>query len=312
MLLYELLMLVFPNKKWSLYLVFTCEMQLINTLSYQVSKDIILDAGAIPLTWWSVAPNFGDLLSPYLIEKLTSKSVKHIKNRVGSKQKSPLLTFSEPPFSYLAIGSIISRANKNSIVWGSGSFGTELKRDLNPKAKYLAVRGPLTRNLLRIYGINCPEVYGDPALLLPSVFNPPVKKKYSIGVILRWSETDWHNVKSEGDIKKINLGTEDIEGTLTDILSCERIVSSSLHGIILADAYGIPSAWLSSTTPKGLEFKFYDYFLSVNKIQKPQHYDFSLFQLTESELEKQLHFDDREIEFDLRKLIDSCPLVQPI
>jgi pyruvyltransferase len=287
-------------------------MEFFNKASYGLSKDLIFDDNKIPLTWWTVTPNFGDLLSPYLVEKLTSTSVKLIKNRPGSKRKLRLMTFRKPPFSYLGIGSIISRANANSIVWGSGAFGTETQDNLSEKAKYLAVRGPLTRNLLRMHGIQCPEVYGDPALLLPGVFNPPVKKRYKIGVILRWSETDWHHVASENDVKKINLGTSDIEGTLTDILSCEKIVSSSLHGIILADAYGIPSAWLSSSTPKGLEFKFYDYFISVNKIQKPQFFDFSLQQLTYNELEEKLKFDSREIEFDTKKLLDACPFIQQI
>lgn len=276
---------------------------------YRVSDDIVFDDQAIPLTWWTVTPNFGDLLSPYLVEKLTSKPVRAVNNRPGRKGLRAVLRKS--PFSYLAIGSIISRANANSVVWGSGAFGTETNSNLNPKAKYLAVRGPLTRNLLRINKISCPEVYGDPALLIPGIFNPPTVKKYKIGVILRWSETDWHRVDVDGDVKKINLGTSDIEGTLTDILSCEKIISSSLHGLILADAYGIPSAWLSSETPKGLEFKFYDYFLSVNKIQKPQQFDFSVKQLTADELHKKVEFYSQEIEFDMKKLMAACPFVQP-
>jgi pyruvyltransferase len=286
-------------------------MQHFDRSHFRIANDVVLEDNKIPLTWWTVTPNFGDLLSPYLVEKLTSKAVVEVKNKTGSK-RIRTISFRKKPVSYLGIGSIISRANASSIVWGSGAFGTETKTNLSKKAKYLAVRGPLTRNLLRINGINCPEVYGDPALLIPGVFNPPVQKKYKIGVILRWSETDWHDVDADSDVRKINLGTSDIEGTLTEILSCERIISSSLHGIILADAYGIPSAWLSSTTPKGLEFKFYDYFLSVNKIQKPQQFDFSANRLTCNALEKNIKFNDREIEFDAKKLLDACPFLQRI
>lgn len=277
-------------------------------LPYKLAPDLVLIDGAIPLTWWTVTKNFGDLLSPYLIEKLTGKPVKLV--QLGSPIHRRIFSLRKSQFSYLAIGSIIGRAKAKSVVWGSGAFGTETEKHLSKLAKYLAVRGPLTRNLLRIYGIQCPEVYGDPGLLIPTVFNPVVEKKYKVGVILRWSEQDWNNVESEGDIKKIYLGTDDIEGTLTDILSCEKIVSSSLHGIILADAYGIPSAWLSSTTPKGLEFKFYDYFISVNKVQKPQSFNFSVAKITLNDLESQLHFDDRLIEFDKEKLLDACPFIQ--
>jgi len=107
------------------------------------------------------------------------------------------------------------------------------------------------------------------------------------------------------------MSTNEIEETLTGILSCEKILSSSLHGIILADAYGISSAWLRSSTPKGLEFKFYDYFLSVNKVQKPQSFDFSHKKVFFKDLENQLNFDNRKIEFDMDKLLDVCPFIQP-
>jgi pyruvyltransferase len=282
-------------------------MKFLNGTTYFKSKNIVLVDDAIPLTYWTVTPNFGDLLSPYLVEKITGTAIKSTPISPGHKRKFSLR---KPPFSYFAIGSIISRANANSVVWGSGAFGTETEGSLHKKATYLAVRGPLTRNLLRIYGINCPEIYGDPALLLPCIFNPTVEKKYKVGVILRWAETSWNDVQADSDVKKIYLGTDNMEGTLTDILSCEKIISSSLHGIILADAYGIPSAWLGSTTPKGLEFKFYDYFLSVGKLQKPQHFDFSVPMLTWTAISQCIRFNEQLIEFDARKLLEACPFIE--
>jgi pyruvyltransferase len=275
--------------------------------SFKTSTSLELVDGSIPLTWWTNTPNFGDLLSPYLVTKLTGLPVKLIGPKASGFGKLNLLKADQ--FSYLVIGSIISRGNTQSIIWGSGAFGTEVSKNLSSTAKYLAVRGPLTRNLLRINGIECPAIYGDPALLLPNVFSPQVKKKYKVGVILRWSEEDWNKGEVDKDVKKIYLGTDDIEGTLLQILECERIVSSSLHGIILADAYGIPSAWLSSETPKGLEFKFYDYFISVNKIQKPQQLDFTSGSLTFDSITRQIEFDGKLIEFDSLALLKACPFI---
>lgn len=278
--------------------------------NFRLAKDIKLVNGTIPLTWWDVTPNFGDLLSPYLITKLTGTPVKLVSIRPGYKRKFVKSLFVKNIFSYFAIGSIISRVTDKSIVWGAGAFGTEDHLTISTKAKFLAVRGPLTRNLLRINGVkDVPEVYGDPALLMPKVFNPDVPKKHKIGVILRWSEKEWNNVKFDSDVKKIYLGTDNIESVLTDIISCEKIFSSSLHGIILADAYGIPSAWLKSDTPKGFEFKFYDYFISVNKLQKPQEFKFSDSMVTFENLNKQVKFDDRLINFDSDALLRSCPLI---
>lgn len=280
-----------------------------NSVSVPLAESLLLDDGAIPLTWWTVTPNFGDLLSPYLVGKLSSRPVKFVRLKTAFYRTPERFDFRKPKASYLAIGSIISRANSRSIVWGSGAFGTEGKNDLNRRARYLAVRGPLTRNLLRIHGIDCPDVYGDPALLIPRVFNPVVEKKYRAGMILRWAEKDWNAVDVDPGIKKIYLGTGDIEGTISDMLACEKIVSSSLHGIILADAYGIPSAWLGSATPKGLEYKFYDYFLSVNKLQNPQTLDFSGHRITEGDIERQLRFNGRPIEFDADRLLAACPFL---
>lgn len=265
-------------------------------LRYSVADDILSVDNAIPLTWWVNVENFGDLLSPWLVEKMTGRSV------VFNDGSSPC---------YIAIGSVMRRVRDDTIVWGSGCFGTEPKKQLNANADYRAVRGPLTRNKLRIAKIPCPEVYGDPALLVPFFHYPQVERTHEVGVILRWSEREWNNCKFGSGIKKIYLKTDKVEEVLDDILSCKKIVSSSLHGLIIADAYGIPNAWLASHTPKGGEFKFYDYFLSVNKSRKSAPFDFSSGKVTLSNLLSQFDFDSRKIDFDYEALLRACPLIKP-
>jgi pyruvyltransferase len=279
--------------------------------SFEAAADLVLVDGAIPLTWWTYAPNIGDLLSPYLVRAMTGLPVKLIDNYpkvpgVGHRIASELRPHNR--FSYLAIGSIINRAQNRSVVWGSGCFGTEDRRSLNGRATYLAVRGPLTRNLLRIAGIDCPPVYGDPALLMPMVFSAPAVKKYPMGLVLRHSERAWLNTPIGEGIALIDMRSKDVEGALVEMLSCERLIAASLHGLVLADAYGIPSAWLASTTPKGLEFKYYDYFLSVDKVRTAQSVDFGVPSLTLRQLES-LSFDDRPIRFDRDRLLEASPFV---
>src|SRR5690606_7153392 len=185
--------------------------------------------------------------------------------------------------------------------------GTETLSQICKKAAYLAVRGPLTRNKLDNLKIPCPRVYGDPALLVPDYYRPEIEPVHEVGIVLRWSETERNDKMDIPGVKKIFLGSDDIEGTIDDMLSCKRIVSSSLHGLILADAYGIPNAWLDSPTPKGKEFKYWDYLISVDKPRPAKAYKLVQPGLTADRLISDLHFDDRPIGIDLDLLRDACP-----
>lgn len=255
-------------------------------------KDESMDS-KIQLKWWIHKPNFGDLLSPWLIKQMTGRDVEY-----NDGHNSP---------TTLAIGSIVYQAMPNSTVWGSGLFGTEQKKSVCSEAEYKAVRGPLTRNLLRIHKIQCPEIYGDPALLCPLYYNPVIQKKYKVGVVLRWSERVWNNINFGEGVKKIFLLTDKIEDVINEIKECEMIMSSSLHGVIIADAYGIPSAWIASNTPKGLAFKYYDYFLSVNKVQQPQFFDPKSSKIDLIDIIPNFKFDNRAIDFDYKPLLEAFP-----
>lgn len=269
-------------------------------------ENLLLEDEMIPLTYWVLNPNFGDLLSPWLVTKLTGIETKLV--RVGTEPNKKLL---KKP-TYISTGSILSRAQDTSIVWGSGSFGTEQSGQISNNAKYHAVRGPLTRCLVQNNGVSCPAVYGDPALLSPLVYNPEVKVEHEVGVVLRWSEKEWLNVKPGKGVKLIDLGTGDIERVIREMKSCKAIITSSLHGLIIADTYGIPNAWLSSKTPKGGEFKFFDYFLSVDKVRYGQTYDVKRLGLDVSVLHEHFDFDGRPIKFDAVALLRACPFLKEV
>tara|TARA_R100000935_G_C2813252_1_gene156042 strand:- start:172 stop:993 length:822 start_codon:yes stop_codon:yes gene_type:complete len=217
----------------------------------------------IPLFYWSEIKfifkekeNYGDLLSKYLVEKISGKKVKWV-----HPKKQPWFKLNKK--NYLAIGSIIHHSTKNSIVWGSGIIDRNQKVS---KADFRAVRGPRTRDFLLNLGYDCPKIYGDPALLLPAFYNPTVKKKYRLGVIPHYH--DFYLAKeifgSTSDVLVINLMTMDVEDVTRQILSCEKSISSSLHGLIVSQAYNIPCVWVEfSKKLFGDGVKFTDYFESV-------------------------------------------------
>ncbi|MGF0117728.1 polysaccharide pyruvyl transferase family protein [Promicromonospora sp. Marseille-Q5078] len=264
---------------------------------YEVA-DLIEVEGKIPLNYFTYRPNFGDLLSPWLVTTMTGRKV------VVADRAKP---------HYVVIGSIINQTTAHSVVWGSGTYGTEGKSEVAPDAQYTAVRGPLTRAKLgasKGFGIDVPQVYGDPALLLPLYYMPKVPVTHEYGVAVRWSERRWARATFGPGVKLIDFARTDVEAVVRELLSCRRIVTSSLHGLIVADAYGIPSAWLASGSPRGGVYKFYDYFASVGKFRNPQSFDLAAGPVTKKRLRDALSFSGEAIEYDYRPLLDASPFLR--
>jgi len=165
---------------------------------------------------------------------------------------------------YTIAGSNLGNTNENVIVWGSGIKFRE--QFIKKPKKVLAVRGPITRQRLLELDIACPEIYGDPALLLPEIYKSKVIKEYELGIIPHF--VDFKEVKKNlskiSDILIINV-LKPIEEVIDNICKCRRTISSSLHGLIVSHAYNIPSLWVEfSKSLSGDNCKFIDYFLSVD------------------------------------------------
>lgn len=215
------------------------------------------------LFWWNEvkiqqkkAENYGDLIGRYLVEKISRKDVVWVKPSAFS-----IFNWFSPIF--VTVGSVLTHINKYCIVWGSGIISKEY---FIHRAEFLAVRGPQTRKHLIGQGFDVPEIYGDPALLLPDYFHPRVEKKYEYGIIPHYN--DMHLVKEwfkgNDKILIIDLMTNDVESKTKELLSCKKIVSSSLHGIIVAHAYQIPAVWQKfSEKIFGDDIKYQDYMESV-------------------------------------------------
>lgn len=217
----------------------------------------------IRLFWWNEKviqgkskENYGDLLGKYLVEKISDKSV-----AFAWPKKWSVLDYFKPV--YVTIGSILTHVNHKCIVWGSGIISREYPVK---KAMFLAVRGPQTRKFLMDAGYEVPEKYGDPALLLPRYFAPKVEKKYKYGIVPHYNDykvvSNWF--ENNAEVCLIDLMTNNIESKTIEFLQCEKIISSSLHGIIVAHAYGIPAVWQKfSNEVFGDDIKYQDYFESV-------------------------------------------------
>jgi pyruvyltransferase len=221
------------------------------------------EAGTLKLHWSSGKPNFGDWLSPALVTLLSGRPVEH----------------ADPGgCDLIAVGSILHRLkhrwfNRRVHVWGTGFI--EERRPISSRHYYHAVRGWHTARQLRGVEISC---VGDPGLLADRLLpdRKMIPKTHRLGLVPHY--------KDHADPRIAALAAQ-IPGTaVLDVLvepveflrraaGCEFILSSSLHGLIVADSMGIPNAWMSlSDSVRGAGFKFADYY-SVFGIPDPKPVD---------------------------------------
>lgn len=204
--------------------------------------------------------NFGDDLTPVLLESILGERVRWA-----------------PPgrADIVAVGSILelyAERGQGAVVWGTGARegagvgeGKALRERLG---KVAAVRGPLTRDLL---GLGEGTVLGDPGILWagslgldagPSPSGPSLLPHYRV----------WQSEANRDVIAAyVRQGYRVIEPTLSPALVAERIatseylITSSLHGVIVAHSLGVPvilttfDANFSGERP----FKYLDYFGSL-------------------------------------------------
>ncbi len=191
--------------------------------------------------------NVGDLVGPYLLQKILGKKIK--RNIFGLRKH------------FLSVGSILDQATSQSLIWGSGLISKE-KRVPKVCKNIILVRGYLTLNALGIRR-NTGVRVGDPALMLPRFYFPEPKKRFKIGIIPHLSEFSILKkliTTLPESMTLINVQSE-VEDFIDEILSCDCIFSSSLHGLIISDAYSIPNKWISLTENLDEElFKFEDYY----------------------------------------------------
>lgn len=244
--------------------------------------------------------NFGDALNPWLFRKMTHYHPVNANNIFNFLNRNV----------YSVIGSILDNNTKsNLVVWGSG-FKEKDSKLIKKPIKVCAVRGPLSRKKLLEMGVDCPPVYGDPALLLPVFYNPIIKKEYKLGIIAHYADKNTDNYKKfinklPADVLIINIENQ-IESVINDILKCDKIASSSLHGLIVADAYNIPSLYIKfSNNIVGGNFKFKDYMASVEReFIEPM----AIYSETTSEYVMN-SFTNYSISFSSEDLLATCPFI---
>ncbi len=209
----------------------------------------------IHLKFYHDCPNAGDQFSLALAQYYFSANVIPCSRR-------PLTV----P-NLILVGSYLIAADAYSHVCGAGFISSEpswSKLVSAPKSIH-CVRGPLTAELLEKMGIPCPKIYSDPGILAPKLYPRKNSANNMVGIIPHFLDANlpWISSCRNRGIPIIDALCP-LDRYFAEIHQCEIILSSSLHGIIFAHAYGIPALWIElSDNVIGDGFKFYDYYLSL-------------------------------------------------
>lgn len=225
------------------------------------------DAYIVPLSWAATTVecpyvNLGDGLSPIMVSALSGIPCVH-------------RGFDSYTERMACVGTIGHQLKHGTIhFWGTGvsrssnAVDREIKRYLRPpntEFRVHALRGPFSAKTFQAEGIEVPDVYGDPIWFLPSIVEPAPEKKYELGVIVHLAEltekTDTAPTKPKftryqvpedlaSSVRIISTMTQpnfaSMEEKIKEITACKRIASTSLHGLVIAEAYKIPCVYFQT------------------------------------------------------------------
>lgn len=219
-----------------------------------------LTTGPIRLYWWTDRVNFGDVLSPVIVRYISGRDVE------WAPLDSSDLISTGSVYGWLRTKS--RRYMRDVHVWGSGIQSPAEAVGRTAFLHHHLVRGPLTRIAVGDDALPL----GDPGLIGPEAVGVARSNSAKgIGIIPHvadWSMPEMIETYAKlPGVRLIDYRSDDCAGIIAEMAECERIYSSSLHGLILADALGIPNYRFVAKryASQGWDFKFLDYGLSVGR-----------------------------------------------
>lgn len=194
--------------------------------------------------WWDGHPNFGDALTPWLLPRYRLVPALRPADRAD----------------IVGVGSILEMVPTDfrGMIWGSGLM-YDAPRSF-PSAHVLAVRGALTRERI---GAPDETVLGDPGLLVARHIG---EQPTTTGLAVLPHGAHLEHPAFRALARRCPDDTIWVDPRRPPwqvarlVASAECVVTSSLHGLIFADSFGIPAVRVSVDEPlKGGDFKFRDY-----------------------------------------------------
>ena len=215
------------------------------------------------LNYFLRIPNVGDRINPTIVTAVSKRPTVH----VAGVQVPHLV----------AVGSTMAATTPESHVWGTGVMHPDLGVGGAMASNIHAVRGKLSHSALCAAGIKLRDVpFGDPGYLAPALFGitrsaAPTK---TIGIVPHYVDRlkpHFRRLIAEPDVVDLNVHADPLQ-FLHAMAKCDTIISSSLHGLIFAEALGIPNLWVTTGDDiAGGPFKFNDWFSTTSRPQAAAH-----------------------------------------
>lgn len=231
-------------------------------------------------------PNAGDQLNVYILKNLFGLDIVHAESYLIADIVGIGSGLGVYQYKSNIKGKIYQRMFDKAVhhIWGTGFMYEEKKHEhhfCSNKMVFHAVRGKLSKERVeRLMGSKLGDIpLSDGGILTSELFEKPVEKRYEIGIVPHFKEQKepifWEiNEKIKGS-HIIDLKGNPME-VYKEIGACEYVMSSSLHGLIIADSFGIPNLHICATDKlMGDGFKFRDYYsgygLSDNSVNVYDH-----------------------------------------
>jgi pyruvyltransferase len=196
--------------------------------------------------WWNRHPNLGDVLTPLLLQHFGFSAARTDPGDADVCVVGSVLELIGPHFPGAVIGA--------GFVADGGLMPM-------PRARVLAVRGPLSAARVGLPDV----VLGDAGLLCPLLLPGAPRTQVRLGIVPHFKDKEAEAVRELAarwprEIRIIDVQDEPLR-VLTAIAECEAVLSSSLHGLITAEAFGRRSGWLVlSDAVIGGGYKFRDHY----------------------------------------------------
>lgn len=259
--------------------------------------------------------NAGDLLNVDLVERISGRKVE--RSKVYNADMMAIggalfgAQYSDGMSRRICQGLLkLVYGRKPLYVWGSGFlYNTNENNLYRTNLKVCALRGAKSQEKLsRLTGRTYDVPLADAGLLVDMFLDEMPDKKYDIGLIPHFSQQNDAIIKKMCAAPGVHL--IDIKRTpaevVKDIAACRSIASSSLHGLIFADALHIPSLHiLGETALPGGNFKFEDYYSSYGLEDKPWNIEMACPSM--NDIISLYRIDSKVVEEKKKALIECFP-----